>query len=315
MPDHTVIFGAGAQTLYHCPHNRSGIPTVASSPTYRIVDLREGETSTQYEVVASTAAGIDASSQATSSVSGAGQSDARRIAVSNASLYTQGRTFLMRGADQQREAVTIDRIDTVNQYVYALRPLRGTYPSGSTLRSVELQAIFPALEANDDSETVDDGGGPYAVEWTYSLHGETWKRLETVFVRRNSVTPWVTVDDVFRINPSVQRRIDRQTAHDAVFYATEEVMAHLESQGFVPQNYRSGYSGKLAVRLIALEHMLHTFDGEQDDEFAKMYRERADALLHNMTHGRAPTDTVVTAESELVSVPEESMRLPKFKTG
>ncbi len=269
--DHSVLYGAGNQTLKHIPIDRNGKHVVVTSPTYTIVDLREGRTSSQREIVASTAATIDTASDSTTTTVGRSATNPQLIGLGDASEFTVGRRYLISdGAGS--ELFTIEAIDT--NTLYSSKALQGDYCANASVVAIELEATFPASEADSEDETVEDGGGPYQIIWSYSIDGQPYIVPETVWVNRYSYTPWITREDLLRGHAQIDQRASREAISDALIVATEEVAAELQAGGLDPSKYRSTQVGRIAVRYRALHYIFMGFHGDQDSELADSYGER-----------------------------------------
>lgn len=301
MADHVLIYNKGAQNVYHIPRDAYGRPTLATTPTYSIVDLRESEddASNYFIVAAGTAASVDSVNQTIAAAAGPLQNDPRRITVTDASLYTEGRQYLLVAASGQREIVVVAARDTSNNYIYTLRDIKRDYASGAaSLRGVELAAQFPASEANNEDETVEDENGPYAVIWDYTANGDRQHSFETIRVRRYSVGPWVDEDFILRGHPSLQDRLSETFIADAVQISTEEIEAELEAMNYLPGNYRGTTFHKIMIRYKALAYIFMNLNGERDEELSTQYRDAYHGMLHNIQVGRPPKDTVVVDEED-----------------
>lgn len=269
--DHSVLYGAGDQTIKHIPMDRNGRHVVVSSPTYTIVDLREGKTSAQREIVASTAATVGTASDRTTVAVGRSEANANKIPLGDSSNFAVGRRYLISDS-RGSELFTIEAID-VND-IYTSKGLQGDYCVDASVQAVEVEATFPSSEANDENETVEDRGGPYQILWSYTIDGQPYLVPETVWVNRYSYTPWITREELLRGHSQIDQRASREAVSDALIVATEEVAAELQAGGLDPSTYRSTQVGRIAVRYRALHYIFMGFHGDKDDELADAYGER-----------------------------------------
>lgn len=287
---HRIVYGQGAETLYHVSRDRHGRPTVVGSATYVILDMREGETSSQREVVASTAATLDSGSATTSAAAGRSTADATLLTVDDASDFAEGDRILVAATDGgHRELATVHA--TTATTINTRAPLSGVYASGSSVSGIEMSGVFPSSEANDADETVEDGGGMYQIVWTYTIDGEVWNVAEPIWVTRYSLQPWATEEEVIRKHPAIKKRVSPTTMSDALVHATEDVAAALEIVGKDPRQFRLGLAGRLAVIYGALAYIFDQFGGEEDARLAEKYEERSMYFREGLTTGRTPYQT------------------------
>jgi len=300
MRSHIVLFAGGDQTLRFVPVDRHGDPNRITGATYGIVDLRRGTTDSDRTIVAAgTAAGLGAASTTLSAAAGPSQAYPDRLAVGSVASFVAGRTFIVEDADGERETFVLDRIDSSNLYLFARYPLRRDYASGATVRAVELEATFPEAEAADESDTVDSGGGPYQLTWSYSVGGEDYLVPEVVWVSRYTSQPLVTEQEVLLAHPPMASRIrGRFGVGDAIAVATQDFTADLEAAGVDVTYLRTTHSGLRACRAKALEYLFRWLGSEQDLTEADRWEKRYEATLANLTTGKSPQGTAKVSPSD-----------------
>lgn len=284
MIPNRILFGRGAQPYRIIPTNRLHTPTRVASATYSIVDMTEGQTSADREVVASTAATLDSPNTTISAAAGRDQANASTVTATSASGITEGHSLLLTATDgSQRELIEVAGISGTT--VTTRHPIRGIYASGSALQGIELSGTFPAAVANDEDLAIDDGR-EYQITFVYTIDSEVEQVTERIRVERYGITPWITVQDVIRGHASLARTTDPGAMHDALALATEEVAGELEASRIRPEYYRPTLSGKQAVRYLALHYLYLEKHGETDRDMADLYRERFKAQILKMIEGR-----------------------------
>jgi len=286
--EHRVIYNQGEQTLYHVPMDRSKRVSRPTSATYSIVDLRRGEDDADREVVAETAATIDAVSTTTDAACGNDQANANRIPLTSTTGIVENHTYLLQAADGTREPVRVVAIVT-NDYVESAYQLRAAYASGSTFKGVEIAGAFPAAEADDEDE-VEGGGGPYLVEWAYTLSGFEHIQRDTVFIARGSMPHLATVEDMLLIMPNLDERYgdDSTPLERSLKQAHRAYSADLQVSGIDPAYYLAGEAGRQAVSHLAIWYLVHKDIGEDADTYREIYNK----YFGSMTEGNMPQGTV-----------------------
>lgn len=174
---HEILRDGGDQTLTHVP------PTRVATATYVIEDLTL-DTDNAARILASGSATVDSLSETTIAASGVGQTNPRRIAITN-STAVAGRTYEIVSDDGTTERLRCDAVTT--SAVLTSGRMSGLYPVGSSLQGIELRATFPtASAANDD---LADDERPLRVVWTYTYAGRTVRVPELVRIVRQSADP------------------------------------------------------------------------------------------------------------------------------
>lgn len=272
-----VIYGKGAQIIYHLPMNRDGsIQRVPSGATYGIIDLRWGDSSAEHAVVAhGTSAGLSSVNTTTTATAGPAAADAKRVQLTSALSVVVGRTYLIQNSTGQCEAFTVATLSGTD--AYTLTPLRRTYASGSAVLGLELEATFPALEANDEDE-VESGGGRYLVVWDYEIAGEKYKVMQEHWLTRYSVQPFITSLDVLRVVPTFSSRTgERMPIGLAIAAAHEDFLSELERAQIGPADiayFIVQVTARKAVRDRAIAYIYRALGTQTDLDQAKEYDAR-----------------------------------------
>lgn len=294
-----VRYGQGAQTIRLVPIDRAGRPVRVASATFVIADVNEGEDSSDREI-ASGSASLSAVNTTLSVAAGAGEPNPRLMALTSAVGVTEGRRYLV-STPAGRALVTVDNV--TGSAVTIKDTPSVAFPSGSLFQSIELEATFPALEAND-SEAIDDLRD-YQCTWSYTLQGEQWVTAQMVWLVRYSGEAWVTEDEVVRRWPTMPDRIrGRVRITDAITVATEDLIAELESAGVRAEYYRTAVPGMVAVCYRAIEYCLRWCGTEEDTSTAELFQSRFEKLVGNFITGKPGTaqriepqdDTAISAQ-------------------
>lgn len=286
-----VLYNQGAQTIYFAPRDEHGRPSVATSPTYSIIDLRSPDGASDRTVQASASATVGSETETLTAAAGPSQADPTLITVTDASDFTEGREYLIH-EEGQRESFVALRVDSTNNKIYSATDLRNSYTTAATVQAFELQGTFPGAEANDEDE-VEDGGGPYQVNWVYTVNGVKYLTPEIVYITRYSVAPLITEADVLTADPTMARRsAGIVPIHFAIKAATEDFVGAVEAGGRDPAYFRTSNAGKLAVRLKTLEYLHRWMGREQDHANADRFEDRYQAHMANLLAGRPPVGTV-----------------------
>lgn len=292
---HQVIYGAGAQTLRTVPVSRHGRPTVVTSCTYRIVDLRKGEDDAEREVVAAgTSATIDTTSTTSSAACGRGTVNQRKIPVASTTGFSQGRRYLITLADGTREMFVCEGIGT--GYLVPRDELSRQYATGATVRGIEVSGTFPSLVANDEEKIEDGEGGPYAIDWSWDL--DPSPRRELVWITRQPDSLMVTEEEVLAIDPSLSATTgDRYSIPTAIRQAVMETRVQLQLHQIDPDNFHSEGALKLAVSYRTAWHLSRLQKGEQNQARAELYLTESQKLMDSICIGVPPEKSVKVSPS------------------
>lgn len=280
-----VRYGQGAQTLRLVPIDQAGRPTRVTSATYSLIDVREMETSSD-RVIASGSATLASVDTTLSAAGGVGQANPRQLTLTSAASVTAGRRYLVSTAEG-RAIVVAERVS--GSLVTIRDPVPLALPAGSTFQSLELEATFPADEAND-ADAIREGR-EYQCTWSYSLQGEAMLVAQAVWLVRYTGEAWITEDEVARGYPSLPDRArGKCRIQDAITVATEDLIAELESAGRKAEGYRTGQPGAVAIRNRATEYVLRWIgSGDADAAMAEICMDRYQRLVGNMITGAPGT--------------------------
>lgn len=298
-----VIYLGGAQTLTTVPINRHGRPTAATTATFAIVDLRLGEDD-PLRIIASGNATLDTTTTTTTAAVGLGTARARELPVASATGFTQGKRYLVTDTAGTRELVLCEGVST--GLIKLRSELARKFDSGVTVRGIELACTFPAIEANKDSAP-DDGGGPYAVDWTWDV--DPSPRREIVFIVRSAGALSITEDDLLAVDPTLSAVAGtRVSLPRAIQTAVMEIRAMMQAAQVDPDNFHGGETAKLAVAYRAAWHVLRHKDGEKSDAKAALSLVESQKYLDNLLIGRPPEKSVATSPSTDTAPPGSSKR-------
>jgi hypothetical protein len=288
-----VLHGHGAITLRHIPVDHDGHERIVDAATFEIVDVGYGEGSAE-RPVASGAATIGSVNTLLSAAAGPGQTDTDSIPATSSSGVSVGRPYLLVGADGTSELVSVRAV--VSNTVHTHRELRHDYGTDASLRSVEITAAFPALEANADAE-IERTPHPYAVMWTYTIDGDIHVVRQLVWLSRVTVVPLIDELYVLKAYPTIGPRLrGRADIASAIAVATEDYTAEVLAQGRRPTEFHGNETARVAVRARALEYCLRwcgpaVHDVSEADRFRAQFQYLMGQLLAGV-----PRPGVVTVD-------------------
>lgn len=293
MVTHTVIFEGGDQDLVTYPINESGEPVVLDPVTYAVVDLRVSDTSSsRFVVSAGTAATTDGTTEATTAVAGQGAADVRKIEVADNTDFLDQRRYVLISPTGEIEELELDHSEATA--LYSTDRIRGDFPIGSTVRGFSLTASFPTAEAGDRA-AFQNGGGPYAVIWTYPAGSLPLTTREPVWMRRTRLRGYASISDVLILDQRLEemaRGRFRITA--ALRQAHRDFRARLREYSIDPSQYLGGDNARDFVVYRTAAICRTHLNADRDVEMAREYNSRADGLL--MTLGAM--DTAITDERD-----------------
>jgi hypothetical protein len=286
-----IIHGIGAQTLRHIPLDHQGRARVVSSATVEIVDLRYSEDSAERVVLASSPAAIGSVNTTLTAAAGPGETDTYRFPVASASGIAVGRPLLLIGADGVSELTSVRAIATLN--IFAHLELRHDFATGASVRSVEITASFPALEANDDTE-VEAEPHPYQVTWTYTIDDDVYVVPRIYWISRTTTAPIVDELYVLRGHPTIGPRLrNRADIADAIAVANDDYNAEVRAAGRDPASFRGNDTVQVAVRARALQSCFEWMGpADHDVRQAARYESQFKYLMSQILDGRPRPGTV-----------------------
>lgn len=287
---HTVIFEGGAQSIRTIAVSADNEPKVPSSATYSIVDLRLHEDDAD-RAIGSGSATVDSASATTDAAAGTGTADKRAISVDAVAGFTEGREYLL-SKNGEAESFVLDRIDSSAVTLYARDEIRGTYTTGAAVSGLEVTATFPSDEAADE-DRFEEGGGPYAIDWTFVGVTPTRAR-ELIHVRRSDVRTYATVADVLMIDQGIgevsRKRIKLEVC---LAQAHRDYRGHLRELGVDPDDFHGGEQARdaIAYRACALARRQQGTDRDIDmaREYDETFRSR---MLRISAQGVALVDKI-----------------------
>lgn len=301
----TVIYGEGTQALRFVPIDRHGEPYRVTAATYTLEDLRLSPSSPD-RVVASGAATITSNIRTIQLACGPSQPDPKYIKVNVVTALEENRTYRIRQLGRY-EAFRVERVYVApDNVVYSHFDLQNDWnPSDSgslVIEDIEISANFPSSEA-DNEDNVINGGGPYQLLWEYdivsnSLVSEHHLVPQEVWIKRYSVDPLITSDDVLQAYPTIGGRArGRISIWQSVNVASQEWVGDMEAAGKDVAYYRSTNAAKLAVRYKALEYIFRWMQTESDSAQADRFERKYIDLMNSMLVGMPPHGTVVIDRS------------------
>jgi hypothetical protein len=274
---HEVYFGGGDQPLVHLPLAR------ASAATYLVEDLTESDDGPARELVASTAATVDSYANAITVAAGPGAADPRLLTFAAGVAPTVGRRYLLEHADGRGEIVRCVGGSTTTMRLLA--PLQGTYPSGATVRGVEVSGTFPSAAAADENRFESDE--PCRVTWTYTMRGLQWRVSELIRLQRSRAEARYLGDVVIALQEGWAELVmlappTGQSVENMVRYAARRLDSRLRGKNIEPAEF---FSGEQGFDLLLQRTVLHFADSgfapksrtpdlfreEQRKEFAIMW--------------------------------------------
>ncbi len=302
MASHKIYYGRGAQDIVTVPH-RGGHPVRVASATYEIVDSRYGVDSAEHEVVAAgTAAVVDPLSTTLSAAAGRSSSDRRALTLTSTVGVTPGRLYLLTAPSGEAEIVTVAEVPSLS-VTRCVSDVRGTYPTGSTLRGIEVTATFPEVEADDDDNL---DGLPFIVIWTFP--GLPPVR-EPIFAERGAEAQLATLADLTQLDPFIAK-----VGGDAVSPATALARAHrdlrtdLEIMGVREADFLAGNIGRDCVTYRAA-HLVYAHDSsEVGQRKADDYQKRYETLRSALTVGDQTKPGVTALTPDVTAEPKNPAR-------
>lgn len=291
MTAHRVYFGKGAQTLTTIPH-RAGAPVRVDAGSYQIVDTRYGVDTAEHEVVAAGTATVDALATTLTAAAGREASDRRALTLASTTGGTVGAQYILTAPSGAAELVTVAAV--VSATVARVKhEIRGTYPTGSTLRGVEVRATFPAPPAADEDNLDAEA---FLVIWTFA--GMSPIR-ESIHLERGEEAQLATLADLVELDPTLARvGGDRIDASAALSRAHKDFRVDLQLAGVSESDLLTGPLGRDAVVYRAAHLALAADDDPAAERRAAAYGARYQELREAITNGAKKPDVVALDKSE-----------------
>lgn len=273
MATHRIYYSKGAQALVTIPHRR-GAPVRVSAGTYEIVDTRHAVDSDEHVVVAAgTAATVDSFSTTLTAAAGSNAADRRALTMTSTTGLVAGSTYILEAASGQAELVRIAAVPS-GTLARAAQELRGAYPTGTTLRGVQVTATFPADPAADE-DNLDDSA--FLVIWTFT--GLPPIR-EAVHLERGEEAQLATLDDLRELDPMLSiTGGDRIDPASALARAHKDFRLDLQMAGVSESDLLTGSLGRDAVVYRAAYHCLKKSDPEEATANQARYLEIRTAIV------------------------------------
>ncbi len=288
MSTHRVYSGRGDQTLRTLPQ-RGAVPEVVSGGTFAIYDTRFGDTSSNNILVTpGEVATIDAFATTLSNKAGPGAENRRTISVQSTAGMEIGRRYLLTSNKGVGEVVRIQAIPSATDLLVSLE-IRGLFPTGSTLRGIEVSFTFPGSAA-DDSDNLD--GEAWVVVWTFP--GLPPYR-ETIHLVRGEEMQLATLEDLVELDPYLANTEgDRIDPAVALRRAHRDVRSDLLMAGAHESDMALGPLGCDAVAYLAAYLCCHHhMDDEGSIKKAAFYLARYQKIIASIKIGD-PKPQVVT---------------------
>lgn len=297
MATHRAYYGKGDQPVVTVPH-LDGRPVRVSVATYGIYDARFGDGSSDHVVVPEgTAATIDAASTTLTAKAGRNATDRRTLTVASTADVMPGHCYLLTAPNGLVELARIAAVPSATTLL-AGAELRGDFPTGSTLRGVEVTATLPAGEADDDDNL---DGLPWIVVWTFD--GFAAPLRETIHLERGEEAQLATLDDLRELDPMISvvggDRIDPALA---LARAHRDVRTDLLMAGANESDMLLGPIGRDAVLYRAAELCAMHDDDDVARRKAEAYAARYAHLVASMKIGAEKPQVVALAPDQNTKV-------------
>lgn len=287
-----VYAGKGDQQVTTIPR-RDSRPVLVASGTVAIYDTKFSDSSSDHIVVAP-GTPITLDTTATELANGAGRyaENFRVITVLSTAGIVPGQCYLLTSSDN---GITEDvRIHSVHSATELLTDseIRGSFPTGSTLRGLECSVTFPASEADDD-KNLSEEPSPYIVVWNFA--GMPAPIQDTIYLQRGEASMLATLDDLKEIDQMLAvTGGDRVDPHAALNRAHRDLRTELLMAGADESSMHLGAIGRDYV-IYRAAYLCALHSAEDDDRAAKRaesYRVRAEKLITSVKVG-APKPQVV----------------------
>ena len=284
---HEIRYGGGDQAVRAVLQRPDGSLIPHAGARYTIVDLRESEDSDNRVIVPESAATIYLPQTTTTAVAGRG-GDPDGLELTDATGFEARRSVSV-AEDGRTEVVYVRAIEGLRLQLRG--ELGGLYGIGAAVEGVEVEGTFPAAEA-DLEDTIEDGGGPYAIDWI-AAGGEVVREL--IFVVRRDKLTLVDEDWLRRHSPELATQTGRRAElGEALSAAHEHYRADLRAHGIDPAEFDGGEVAQLAVGSLALWILWREIAGDHARELAAQHREQATTWLRHLRIGAPPRDAVET---------------------
>lgn len=278
-----VIYNGGAQTLKVAPVGADGDPMLLSAATAKIVDLAHPDTASDYTIEASAAATVDDSTTDTTTADvGHTYPEKREIVVSTPANFDKGSAYALVAADGTSELIRVDHVSTTS--VFAVDVIRGQFPTGSTLRGIEVSFVFPAATADSETEFKTHAETPYAIDWAFT-GGTPATQRELIWMRRQPDPVWATAEDVSMYDSAVTKlNAKHNKVPNALNQAHRDLRREIRSHRVDTDTINFGDDARdwLVRRVVELLRRAMG-DGELDQTLADQARDEGRVIMGQLT--------------------------------
>jgi hypothetical protein len=172
------------------------------------------------------------------------------------------------------------------------------FESGVIVAGIEVSCTFPALEAAKE-ESLQDQGGPYAVDWSWDL--DPSPRRDIIFLIRRADGLTITEEELLALDPTLSSTGgNRAPLTTAIRQAAMEIRAMMQAHQVDPNSFDGGTTARLAVMYRAAWHVVRLASSQRDganEARATTYKEESQRYLDTLLIGRSPEKTVKTNPS------------------
>ncbi len=288
---HKVIYGEGDQAIRWTPDHR------AASATYLFEHFAEHPSDSSDRFIASGSATLDPLNTTTDAVSGPEQSDGRFVYVASTVNVTASHRYIITHVDNNSFEVFTAQGSFADTYILAESPLLQSYPTGSAVQGITVEATFPEAVADDENQLQQDF--PYRVIWELtSQDGRTQHHQELIRHVRHDFSD-MAVDQVLEkvqsAWPDYATRFDSNyKIVNAIKFARDELWGRLSGRGIKPEEYLTGLQGELLLFWRTMLHlaMLGDTPGNRDPlEFKNECSDMVKDLWGDVTRGHIGVET------------------------
>lgn len=280
-----LIYNLTGQTLTHVPDTRR------ATATWRLEDLlRDVDDSAR--LLDDGSVSVDAATEAITAEAGPTEADPRSLLVASTAGFVVGHTYEIVTADGEHELVRLAGL-TTNAELLTEHPLLGTYPSGSTIRGVELvTAAIDSAVLQDEQRVV--GDWPMRIVWTYPDGSRYHEGVRIVREDRHDQLVASVVREVRDLFPDLDTRMQRHgrdTLIPHVGSTIRQFRVDLLTRGLLAEELLAGDKGHWAIVWRVLWHLARLGNAPSTgeiagvEEWATYCRGEYDRYWHSLTVG------------------------------
>lgn len=244
-----LIYNLTGQTLTHVPDARR------ASATWRLEDLLR-DVSDGDRLLDDGSVNVDTATEAITADAGPTEVDSRSVSVASTTGFVVGHTYEIVSATGDRELVRLSGLVTDADLVFE-HALLGTYPSGSTVRGVELvTAAIDPLVLQDEQRVV--GDWPMRIVWTYPDGSRYQEGVRIVREDRHDQLVAAVIRDIRDTFPDVDTRMERHgrdTLMPHVSVALRQFRGDLLTRGIRAEELLAGDKAHWAIVWRVLWHL------------------------------------------------------------